>query len=208
MYRITAIEKWASGTGPDDGSLRWVRSSVKDLHRLASRPFRRPMSRPIPPVRLSTWSFWTVTVHRRHGLSTRHQPGGQRRALLRRPPGRARRCWSRARRAGQGDAAGRLVNYPTEWWHWFYGDRYWAMSTGGSHARYGPNRPTQRRAPDRSRVTETHLRDVVQDVGPTGVRRHEEDRYPAMDCPSSVGRWSAWCFGARASSSSPPLPST
>ncbi|MFI7706942.1 M15 family metallopeptidase [Nonomuraea sp. NPDC049480] len=31
-----------------------------------------------------------------------------------------------------------LVNYPTEWWHWSYGDRYWAMSTGSPHALYGP----------------------------------------------------------------------
>jgi len=31
-----------------------------------------------------------------------------------------------------------LVNYPTEWWHWSYGDRYWAMQTGAAHALYGP----------------------------------------------------------------------
>ncbi len=31
-----------------------------------------------------------------------------------------------------------LVNYPTEWWHWSYGDRYWAMITGAPAARYGP----------------------------------------------------------------------
>ena len=31
-----------------------------------------------------------------------------------------------------------LVNYPTEWWHWSYGDRYWALSTGADHAVYGP----------------------------------------------------------------------
>jgi D-alanyl-D-alanine dipeptidase len=31
-----------------------------------------------------------------------------------------------------------LVNYPTEWWHWSYGDRYWAMSTQAGEARYGP----------------------------------------------------------------------
>ncbi len=30
-----------------------------------------------------------------------------------------------------------LVNYPTEWWHWSYGDRYWAHITGASTARYG-----------------------------------------------------------------------
>ncbi|MFT3969814.1 MAG: M15 family metallopeptidase [Micropruina sp.] len=34
-----------------------------------------------------------------------------------------------------------LVNYPTEWWHWSYGERYWAFSTGASHARYGPIDP-------------------------------------------------------------------
>ena len=30
-----------------------------------------------------------------------------------------------------------FVNYPTEWWHWSYGDRYWAQRTGRSHALYG-----------------------------------------------------------------------
>ena len=31
-----------------------------------------------------------------------------------------------------------LVNYPTEWWHWSYGDRYWALTTGADAALYGP----------------------------------------------------------------------
>jgi zinc D-Ala-D-Ala dipeptidase len=31
-----------------------------------------------------------------------------------------------------------LVNYPTEWWHWSYGDRYWALVTGAQAAHYGP----------------------------------------------------------------------
>jgi zinc D-Ala-D-Ala dipeptidase len=31
-----------------------------------------------------------------------------------------------------------LVNYPTEWWHWSYGDRYWAYVNGRPAARYGP----------------------------------------------------------------------
>ncbi|WP_030739888.1 M15 family metallopeptidase [Streptomyces sp. NRRL F-5135] len=34
-------------------------------------------------------------------------------------------------------AAG-LVNYPTEWWHWSFGDRYWAVMTGAYAAHYGP----------------------------------------------------------------------
>lgn len=30
-----------------------------------------------------------------------------------------------------------LVNYPTEWWHWSFGDRYWAFTEGREHALYG-----------------------------------------------------------------------
>ena len=33
-----------------------------------------------------------------------------------------------------------LVNYPTEWWHWSYGDRYWALTTGAPAALHGPVR--------------------------------------------------------------------
>ncbi|MFM9614088.1 dipeptidase [Streptomyces sp. V2] len=31
-----------------------------------------------------------------------------------------------------------FVNYPTEWWHWSYGDRYWALITKADSAVYGP----------------------------------------------------------------------
>ncbi|WP_225840240.1 M15 family metallopeptidase [Streptomyces sp. NK08204] len=31
-----------------------------------------------------------------------------------------------------------FVNYPSEWWHWSYGDRYWALMTGAPAAVYGP----------------------------------------------------------------------
>jgi D-alanyl-D-alanine dipeptidase len=30
-----------------------------------------------------------------------------------------------------------FVNYPTEYWHWSYGDRYWAYHKGELHALYG-----------------------------------------------------------------------
>lgn len=30
-----------------------------------------------------------------------------------------------------------FVNYPTEYWHWSYGDRYWAYHKSESHALYG-----------------------------------------------------------------------
>jgi len=44
---------------------------------------------------------------------------------------------NRARLAACLGAVG-FVNYPTEWWHWSYGDRYWAYVTGRPTARYGP----------------------------------------------------------------------
>ncbi|CAL9361435.1 D-alanyl-D-alanine dipeptidase [Streptomyces sp. enrichment culture] len=31
-----------------------------------------------------------------------------------------------------------LVNYATEWWHWSYGDRYWALMANQPAALYGP----------------------------------------------------------------------
>jgi len=31
-----------------------------------------------------------------------------------------------------------FVNYPTEYWHWSYGDRYWAFVKQEPHAHYGP----------------------------------------------------------------------
>ncbi len=31
-----------------------------------------------------------------------------------------------------------MVNYPTEWWHWSYGDRYWTFQTGATRTRYAP----------------------------------------------------------------------
>ncbi|MFD3933175.1 M15 family metallopeptidase [Streptomyces sp. NPDC058614] len=34
-------------------------------------------------------------------------------------------------------AAG-FVNYPTEWWHWSYGDRYWAFVAKAVHAIHEP----------------------------------------------------------------------
>jgi D-alanyl-D-alanine dipeptidase len=33
-----------------------------------------------------------------------------------------------------------FVNYPTEWWHWSYGERYWAFVTRAPYARYGPTK--------------------------------------------------------------------
>jgi len=34
-----------------------------------------------------------------------------------------------------------FVNYPTEWWHWSYGDRYWAYQMHQTNAIYGTIEP-------------------------------------------------------------------
>ena len=39
-------------------------------------------------------------------------------------------------------AAVGLINYPTEWWHWSFGDRYWAYATDAD-ARYAALRTDQ-----------------------------------------------------------------
>ncbi|MDT9685142.1 M15 family metallopeptidase [Streptomyces sp. TRM76323] len=42
---------------------------------------------------------------------------------------------------GRALTAAGFVNYPTEWWHWSYGDRYWALLSGRPTAPYGPAEP-------------------------------------------------------------------
>ncbi|MFE7352439.1 M15 family metallopeptidase [Streptomyces sp. NPDC057543] len=44
---------------------------------------------------------------------------------------------NRATLGGALSTAG-LINYGTEWWHWSFGDRYWALQTQQSAALYGP----------------------------------------------------------------------
>ena len=55
---------------------------------------------------------------------------------------------ARRNRAALSEALGAagLVNYPTEWWHWSYGDRYWAMATGAPSAIYAAANRRQGRA--------------------------------------------------------------
>ena len=60
---------------------------------------------------------------------------------------------NRARLAACLGAVG-FVNYPTEWWHWSYGDRYWAFV---DRATDGPVRPRLDQRP-RSRCDPTPTR--------------------------------------------------
>lgn len=47
---------------------------------------------------------------------------------------------ARANRRVLGEALSEvgMINYPTEWWHWSFGERYWALQTGSDRTRYGP----------------------------------------------------------------------
>lgn len=53
-------------------------------------------------------------------------------------PGISTRARANRELLGTALTAAGLVNYPTEWWHWSYGDRYWALATDAAHAIYGP----------------------------------------------------------------------
>ncbi|HTJ66962.1 MAG TPA: M15 family metallopeptidase [Actinospica sp.] len=50
---------------------------------------------------------------------------------------------ARGNRAMLGEALASvgMVNYPTEWWHWSYGDRYWAYVSGAEFAIYDAATP-------------------------------------------------------------------
>lgn len=37
-----------------------------------------------------------------------------------------------------------FVNYPTEWWHWSYGDRYWAHQVGNPFALFNSIKPKRK----------------------------------------------------------------
>ncbi|MCB5164968.1 M15 family metallopeptidase [Streptomyces bambusae] len=53
-------------------------------------------------------------------------------------PGISEEARANRRLLGSVLTAAGLVNYPTEWWHWSYGDRYWALATDSAAALYGP----------------------------------------------------------------------
>lgn len=42
-------------------------------------------------------------------------------------------------------AAEGFINYPREWWHFSYGDQYWAFATGSTKALYGTVQETNRK---------------------------------------------------------------
>ncbi|CAM5413307.1 D-alanyl-D-alanine dipeptidase OS=Streptomyces griseomycini OX=66895 GN=FHS37_007110 PE=3 SV=1 [Streptomyces griseomycini] len=53
-------------------------------------------------------------------------------------PGLSDRARTNRATLGAALSAAGLVNYGTEWWHWSYGDRYWALQTKQPVAPYGP----------------------------------------------------------------------
>jgi zinc D-Ala-D-Ala dipeptidase len=180
------ITTWVQG--PDDGSLHWVRRSVRDrlVHaaQLLEPTYTLAVNEGWRPPAMQARGF-DHHVRRLAGLYPDERPESLRRLASRfvSPPdvaphptgaavdvvllGRdgtevdmgcpidtntedsAGLCYTdhpdvpeaaKAARAALGEAMRRagFVNYPTEWWHWSYGDRYWAMATGASHACYGP----------------------------------------------------------------------
>jgi zinc D-Ala-D-Ala dipeptidase len=145
-YQLLFVEGWRA---PDvqrgyfeqyKETLRWdgIATDEDELHRLASRYVSPP---PIAPhtsgaavdLTLCTDDGVELDLGTRINASPEESEGGIYTAATNiSAQGRANRAILSAamERAG-------FVNYPTEWWHWSYGDRYWALSTNTPTARYG-----------------------------------------------------------------------
>ena len=54
-----------------------------------------------------------------------------------------------------------LSNYPSEYWHWSYGDQGWAYRGGHEHAIYGPIMPSTWQ-PDPADLIEEPLRLITE----------------------------------------------
>jgi D-alanyl-D-alanine dipeptidase len=50
-------------------------------------------------------------------------------------------AWELRRVLGHALGGAGMVNYPTEWWHWSYGERYWALVRAEPVALYAPVAP-------------------------------------------------------------------
>lgn len=53
-------------------------------------------------------------------------------------PGLSDRARTNRATLGRALSSAGLINYRTEWWHWSFGDRYWALRTRQPAALYGP----------------------------------------------------------------------
>ena len=107
--------------------------------RRASTSHRPTSPRTAPAARVD------LTLCTDDGTGARHGHRRQRDARWTAPtPASRRRRTSPRRPASTGTCCALalsgvgLVNYPTEWWHWSYGDRYWALQTRAAQTRYGP----------------------------------------------------------------------
>ena len=72
------------------------------------------------------------------GTAVNASPEDERRPLLHRVPAHHAAARELRGELGRVLTAVGLVNYPTEWWHWSYGDRYWAHSLGRDRTLYAP----------------------------------------------------------------------
>ncbi len=118
---------------------RYPRQSEEELHSLASRYVAPPGG--LPPHCAGAAIDLTLAddngIELEMGTQINESPEASDGRCYFASPDISRECRSnRALLSSVLGGAG-LVNYPTEWWHWSYGDRYWALVTGSRSAIYG-----------------------------------------------------------------------
>ena len=99
-----------------------------------------------------------------------------------------------------------LVNYPTEWWHWSYGDRYWALTTGAPARALRPGRAGGRGVTTLATRARCASRRRAGAAGRPGRDRREHPALRGPDARCADGRGQGRRLRARGRSRRPYLP--
>ncbi len=149
-YRLAVIEGWRPPhiqRRMNQGAMKRIREqnpdwSASQVKRIANR-FTAPPSDRVPPPHSTGGAVDVVLADETGAMLDHTSPYETRNRSA--YPFDARRLSDEAREHRQilkeaMESAG-LTNYPSEFWHYSYGDQGWAYRGGHAHALYGPTEP-------------------------------------------------------------------
>ncbi|MBS1724353.1 MAG: dipeptidase [Armatimonadetes bacterium] len=149
-YRLAVIEGWRPPyiqrrlylSAWNRWRARHPEWSEAQLRRVVNR-FTAPLHGKVPPPH-STGAALDVLLADEHGteldMSSPYELFDPKGYGLK-APNLSEAAASHRRILSEALEAGGLTNYPSEWWHWSYGDQGWAYRTGNPTAIYGPTAP-------------------------------------------------------------------
>ncbi|MGI8924386.1 MAG: M15 family metallopeptidase [Fimbriimonadales bacterium] len=149
-YRLAIVEGWR----PPHIQRRMYRAALrrwKEIHpdwsdlalrRLANR-FTAPPNIKVPPPH-TTGGVFDLLLADGEGSELDHSSpyeSRDRRAYPFAAPGLTKEARSHREILREALESAGITNYPSEYWHWSYGDQGWAYRGGHLHAIYGPTAP-------------------------------------------------------------------